>query len=394
MLINRVLMVVFIIASAVFASCYGGNVSYALFYMSLSLPVISVLYTFYVYIRFRIYQEIGQRMVVKGDFVPYSFTLANEDYITFRSIKVNFLHDKSTIVNVDDIKEYCLLPGQSEKMETYLRCNYRGEYYVGASSVDIIDFLYLFKITYPISSKLKVTVLPRVVNIPRLSIAPAVKDVKNTSYLSDQVLDTMDLETRKYMAGDSKKQIHWKISAKRGQLFSRKFTSNPREEMVIFMDLSPVQADELTSVIAEDQIIEGTLSIANYCRKNNIGVRICYQQAGLKSIYIGSKTDFDYFYRLTCQIHFNATVPVEKLLKDSQVYMESSGFCIVITHKITFELFKIMTGLAENGYELSLLLICDALGEEEEELIKSLKLSGILVKQVTREDEIGEVLKA
>lgn len=94
MFINRIIMLILIIASAIFASHYGGNVSYALFYMSLSVPVVSILYTFYVYIRFRIYQEIGQRLVVKGDFIPYSFTLANEDYITFRSIKVNFFHDK------------------------------------------------------------------------------------------------------------------------------------------------------------------------------------------------------------------------------------------------------------------------------------------------------------
>lgn len=173
MLVNRILLLVFIIASGVFASHYGGNVSYALFYMSLFIPAVSLLYTFYVYIRFRIFQEIGQRVVVKGDLIPYSFTLANEDYITFRSVKVNFLHDKSTISSAEDIREYCLLPGQSETMETTLRCNYRGEYYVGANTVDIIDYLYLFKITYPITSKLKVTVLPRVIQIPRIEFVPA-----------------------------------------------------------------------------------------------------------------------------------------------------------------------------------------------------------------------------
>jgi hypothetical protein len=53
-----------------------------------------------------------------------------------------------------------------------------------------------------------------------------------------------------------------------------------------------------------------------------------------------------------------------------------------------------MLGLSENGKDLSLLLIRDTVGADEEEMVKSLKLSGILVKQVTREDEIGEVLKA
>ena len=394
MFVNRILMLILIIASAIFASYYGGNVSYALFYMSLSIPLVSALYTLYVYVRFRIYQDIGQRIVVKGDLTPYSFTLANEDFITFRSIKVNFLHDKSSIANIEDIKEYCLLPGQSERMETHLRCSYRGEYFVGASSVDIIDFLYLFKITYPITSKLKVTVLPRVVNVSRLSIAPAVKDVKNTPYLRNLSLDAMDLETRKYISGDSKKQIHWKVSARRNQLFSRKFTSNPKTEMAILMDLRPTQEDSLTATIIEDQIIEGTLAVANYCKANNTGVKIYYDQSGIKNIFIGGKTDFDLFYRLTVQMYFHATVPIESILVDSLNYTENTGCYIVITHEITFELYKVMLGLSENGKELSLLLIRDTIGTDEEEMVKDLKLSGILVKQVTREDEIGEVLKA
>lgn len=394
MFINRILMMILIIASAIFASHYGGNVSYAFFYMSLSIPVVSILYTFYVYMRFRIYQEIGQRIVVKGDLIPYSFTLANEDYITFRSIKVNFLHDKSSIGNMDDIRDYCLLPGQSEKMETYLRCSYRGEYYVGASTVDIIDYLYLFKITYPINSKLKVTVLPRVVNIPRLSIAPSVKDVKNTPYLRNTSLDAMDLETRNYISGDSLKQIHWKVSARRNQLFSRKFISNPKTETAVLMDLRPVQEDSLTAIITEDQIIEATLAIANYCKENNTRVKIYYEQAGIKNISIGGKTDFDLFYRLTIQMHFHSAVSVESILRDSLNFTENTGFYIVITHEITFELYKVMLGLSDNGNDLSLLLIRDTVEADEAEMIRSLRLSGILVKQVTREDEIGEVLKA
>lgn len=394
MFINRIIILILIIASAIFASYYGGNVSYALFYMSLSIPAVSALYTLYVYIRFRIYQDIGRRIVVKGDLTPYAFTLANEDYITFRSIKVNFLHDKSSIANINDIREYCLLPGQSERLETHLRCSYRGEYFVGASSVDITDFLYLFKITYPITSKLKVTVLPRVVNIPRLSLAPAIKDVKNTPYLRNLTMDAMDLETRKYISGDSKKQIHWKLSARRNQLFSRKFTSNPKTEMAILMDLRPTQEDSLTATIIEDQIIEGTLAVANYCKANNTGVKIYYDQSGIKNIFIGGKADFDLFYRLTVQMHFHATVPVESILKDSLSFTENTGCYIVITHEITFELYKVMLGLSENGNDLSLLLIRDTIGANEEEMVKDLKLSGILVKQVTREDEIGEVLKA
>jgi hypothetical protein len=164
--------------------------------------------------------------------------------------------------------------------------------------------------------------------------------------------------------------------------------------MAILMDLRPVREDSLTAIITEDQIIEGTLAVANYCKENNTEVKVFYEQGGIKNISIGGKRDFDLFYRLTVQMHFHSTVPVESILEDSLNFTENTGFYIVITHEITFELYKVMLGLSENGNDLSLLLVRDTVTADEEEMVKDLKLSGILVKQVTREDEIGEVLKA
>ncbi|WMJ85270.1 DUF58 domain-containing protein [Anaerocolumna sp. MB42-C2] len=394
MFFNRLILFILIIASGIFASNFGGNVSYALFYMSLCIPVISLIYTYYVYIRFRIYQDIGQRVLVKGDLIPYSFTIANEDYITFRSVKVNFLHDKSTIWNAEELRKYCLLPGQTEKMETKLRCNYRGEYYVGANTVEIIDYLYLFRITYPIASKLKVTVLPRIVSIPRLGIAPVKKDVKISSYVRNAEQDTMDIDTRKYQTGDSIKQIHWKLSAKKNQLFSRSYSTNPKSEVIILMDLRQIQEDNLTTVIVEDQIIESVLAIANYCKDNKTDARVYYEQSGLKTEVIRGKTDFDLFYKRCVEIHFNSQVPIEEILGESKNYGAENSFYVLITHNLNFELYKSMLEVSENGSELSLLLIRDKVNSDEEEIVKSMKLAGITVKLVTREDDIGEVLNA
>jgi hypothetical protein len=178
MKINRLICIAAIIGSSVYASYYGGNVSYALFYLTLLMPAIAFLYTVYVYFRFKLYQTMGSYLVTKGEWNEYSFVVANEDFITFRNIKVNFLSDKSTIEATSQVTEYSLLPSESEKLETRIKCNYRGEYYVGVDSIEVTDFLYLFTITYPMGSKLKAYVLPRVVPIEQLGIAPPQNDVK------------------------------------------------------------------------------------------------------------------------------------------------------------------------------------------------------------------------
>lgn len=392
MLLNRILLVIFIIASGVFGSLYGGNVSYAIFYMSLTIPLVSFIYTFYVYVRFRLYQEIGRRVVVKGDLTPYSFTIANEDYITFRSIKVNFLSDKSTISNAEGIQEYCLLPNSLETLKTNIRCHYRGEYYIGANTVDIIDFLYLFKITYPVKSKLKVSVLPRVVAINHLSLAPPQKDNKNTPYIQNTEKEYMDIDTRKYVSGDSRKQIHWKVSARRNELYSRNFVTNPKSEVVIYMDLQTIKEDDLTTIITEDKIIESTLAIINYCKDNNTRARIYYDQDGVQSITIGGKVDFDLFYQQCVTARFRADYTLDHLIDFSQIYEGTGNFNIIITHQLTQDLYKSILSLFEKGNDIAVLLIQDISSDVEEDIIESLRVSGITTLRITREDDIGEVL--
>ncbi len=392
MLFSRIILMILIIASGIFASFYGGNVSYAFFYFSLMIPVISFAYTFYVFVCFRLFQDIGQRIVVKGDLTPYAFTLGNENYITFRSIKVNFLHDKSIILNTDNMKEYCLLPGASETTETKLRCNYRGIYYVGASSVDITDFLYLFRITYPVQSKVSVTVLPRVVQIDRLGIVPAQKDTKNLPYYLNQPHDTMDIVTRKYQLGDSKKQIHWKATAKRNELFSRTFIANPKSETIIIMDLQELKEDELTTYIIEDQIIESALAITNYLKNNNTHVSVYYEHGGLQKAEVRSKVDFDIFYQMCVSMSFHSNVTVENILNLSRNVCMQGSFVIVLTHNLTEELYYHMVALSQQGNDLALLLMRDKIDPDKESLLVDLKLAGISFRLITREDEIREVL--
>lgn len=389
--ISQIIMLLSIIASGIFASFFGGNVPYAFFYLFLTIPMVSFLYTFYVYTRFRLYQKMGSYIVVKGELTPYSFTVANEDFITFSSIRVNFLSDKSTILNADRVENYCLLPNTSKKMETSIRCNYRGEYFIGIESVEIKDFLNLYSITYPIQTKLKVTVLPRIVHLNTMNITPAQKDAKSVLSFLFRDKDTLDMETRPYQVGDSKKQIHWKMSAKMNILQSRKMVTDPKASIVFIMDLSHIQEKEELKYIYEDQIIECSLAMVNYCKDNNTKSTIYFEYNGLKRVDIHSKVDFDLFYQLCVQFHFRSTMTLDHIVSESSKNGGNDNFYIVITHKITHEFILKAILLRERGNDIGILLISD-LVDEDDNYIRELKESGILVKVITREDSISEVL--
>lgn len=392
MKLNRLIFAVVIIGSSIFASYFGGNISYALFYLSIFIPIVAFLYTLYVYFRFKIYQKMDAYLVVKGDWTTYSFVIANEDYITFRNVKVNFLRDRSTIEAAHQIAEYSLLPNESERLETRIKCNYRGEYYVGVDSIEVTDFLYLFNITYPITSKLKVIVLPRVVSLERLGIAPPQVDVKNPTRAGNLAEEELDTEMRKYNPGDSRKRIHWKASARMQELISRKYQHIPKAEIVLFMDLMKIKEDELKVVMAEDKIIESVLAISNYYALRGSSSQIIYEMDGKQRIEINTKEDFNVFYKACVRIRFSSQLPISELLRERLLRKEEGLFCVVATHGLTKELYLAAMQAISGGNHVCILLISDDVSEETKELMNGMKVSGIELHQIMSEDEIADIL--
>lgn len=392
MKLNRLICISAIIGSGVFASYYGGNAVYALFYLTVLIPIIAFLYTVYVYFRFRLYQEIGSHLVTKGEWNDYSFIIANEDIITYRNIKVNFLSDKSTIEAANQITEYSLMPNEKEKLETRVKCHFRGEYYVGVNSIEVTDFLNLFTITYPMASKLKAFVLPRVVQIEQLAIAPPQMDVKNPMRFSNDAQEELDTEIRKYNPGDSRKRIHWKASARMREFISRKYQYIPKAQTVVFMDLVKIKDEELKVVSYEDKIIECVLAIANYYAKRNIVSHIIYDQEGVKQIPIATNDDFNVFYKACVTLHFHGVLPVNELINERLNHGEEGMFYVIVAHSLTKELYLAALKALSCQNTVSILFISDDVSENTRKLIDSMKISGIGIYQIMSEDEIAGVL--
>jgi hypothetical protein len=277
-------------------------------------------------------------------------------------------------------------------METRIKCNYRGEYYVGVDSIEVTDFLYLFSITYPMTSKLKAYVLPRVVPIEQLGIAPSENDVKNPMRFSNSAEEELDTEIRKYYPGDSRKRIHWKASAKMRELVSRKYQHIPKAEIAIFMDLTKVKEDELKVTIAEDKIIESVLAISNFYALRRTPSHIIYDMDGRNNIQVGSRDDFSAFYKACVKIRFIGTVPIYDLVRERLLRGEEGMFYVIVTHFLTKELYMTAMQAVSNQNSVSILLISDDVSEGTKQLMEGLKLSGIGIYQIMSEDEIAGIL--
>ncbi len=385
---NRLIMLLFIILTGVFGSYYGGYVSYGLFYFSLLIPVISLIYLAYVYFRFRVYQLIDHKTVVKGEHVPYQFILSNEDFLAFTNVRVTFKEDYSKVENVTSDTSHCLLPGDRFEQETTLSCFYRGEYLVGAEYVYVTDYLNLFEMKYLAPSPITVKVLPRVIRLKNLKI---VTESEGKTQKYNPVVDQRvpDVEVRNFVPGDSRKMIHWKTAARQNKLMVRKYTEEPKTEIVITMDFRKKEIGERERFILEDKMIETFLSISEFYYRNNTPIKVIYDNKNISYMNVIKKNDFDRLFELCTEIYFRAKSSTEQLMEYSNRILQNRMYQVVLTHCLDEDLVRACYNNVRLGNDLVVIYI----GDEPTSHIQDKLDNKITFIHIPSEEDITSILE-
>ncbi len=353
---RKLIYLLFLIGATVLVSFRGGNISYMLFYFILILPVLAILYSLYVYFRFKIVQEVS-RTVVKATEVPYRLILANEDPIPFTDITLHYYSDMVTIEECKETSNLSLLAYQDTKVETKMYCKYRGTYPVGVKSVSVTDFLGLFTITYPMMTQVRLTAKPRILPLELLKTEIQKKDPKNNIFSASKLQNLPDFEIRPYHPGDPLKYVHWKNSAKTGELLVRKQMPEELFETVIIMDLSPIEGDTEKRLQREDNVIEATLAFVHDYYMKQIPIRVVYMEDKnqLKEVLIDTRKNFDQFYDTCANLAFTSAAPLEAVMKEYARQTVHNYSMILITSAITEQLSLYL--LSKHGAENEIVLI-------------------------------------
>ena len=83
---------------------------------------------------------------------------------------VSFYGAKTIFENQFQVRKFSLLPFSSRNYAFELQCNYRGNYEIGISSIEIEDFFGLFKFRYNVFEPKQVTVYPRIIYLDKFRL--------------------------------------------------------------------------------------------------------------------------------------------------------------------------------------------------------------------------------
>ena len=346
---NRVIMIMIIFGAVSFTSIVGGPFSYAILYGVLMLPIASFLYMVYVFYRFKLFQTIDGSIMIKGQEVDYRYVLANEDYLHYKGLVINFLLDYSK-VSVDNFEEkVSLLPREKHEGKGRLTCLYRGEYKVGIESVEVKDLLGLFSIKQGKPSTISARVYPQVIKLSSLAALSFDDDSKMLPFYFSNKNEIPDSESRLYVYGDASKTINWKISAKYNELFVRHYIDVPKEGTIIILDTSVISGDIGDKIVIEDALLEITLAISNYYVAKKMEAELLFYTNKMHHFQVRSKEDFNYFYDTTALMDFNGSVKVEDLIDDYLLGSDHFNTVIFVTALVSKDLIKSMVKVADKN---------------------------------------------
>lgn len=351
------------ILSLVAISCYGGAVSYGIFFGLTFIPVISLIYLCYVYFRFRIYQEVESRNMVCGQPMPYYFVLRNDDYSAFTGVSVQMYSSFSYVEEMPEKQEYELLPGEKFTYQTKIVCKYRGEYEIGVKEIVVTDFFRLFKLVYAIPSPIKALALPKLVHVEQLKSMEEAAALQNKDSLTNQM--QMDTVVRNYVEGDSLKRIHWKASAREQKLMVRNLTGEEKSGITLICDTKRYYDSNKSYLPLENKIMETLLAIGLYFSEKGMSYTVCYGQNGIRTRQVEGIKGFEGFYGEAAHIIFDKDEKTNETVRlmTEQGIASASKLIFLIVHEIDDMMFKQIKQLCAGGVTLLVYLVTDEDGE-------------------------------
>ncbi|NLC68550.1 MAG: DUF58 domain-containing protein [Clostridiaceae bacterium] len=395
---NRILYLCLLLLSFSFVYFYGGQVPYMLFFTTLLLAFLSLVYTIIIYLRFKYHQEIDKKYIVKGDTIKFSFIISNEDFLFYPYISIKFFGTETIFSEQFKTRTLSLMPFSERVYSFTLSCKYCGNYEIGVSRIEIEDFLGLFRLVYEVPFPLSINVYPRIIMIDRLRLK---MDFFSESYyvLDSKYEDIGALQDiRKYTYGDSLKKIHWKLTAKLNELMIRKFQSASEASVIIALDLKKNNFSSEQNTIIEDKLIESAVAINYYCLYSWIPVKLVYYTKEIVTINASSPFDFQNIYNRLAEIRFASEFSISETL---DVYIRNSAVktnLLILTSNLSYDLYDVVYYANFSGFHSVVVYVSPSEftggeNEQAESIMSAIPRIGAHIYKINASDDIKPVLE-
>lgn len=396
---NKIIFIL-IPGSLIFALFWGGKLPYFIFTSIITTIALSFLWIRYTVKRITIYQKSIKYLAYVGENIKIKTIIYNDSILPLPCIEIE--NDKISKITGKAIQKniVSIMPLSSKGIDYNIECKYRGVYDLGPINVTVSDVFGFFTFKRQIKCDGKLIIYPKVAIIQRFNIKP--RQIFGTVTTNEKTNEdyTSISDIKKYSTGDSFKSIHWKVSAKKGELYVKNFDMGGSSESYIFLNLyhddyyydSDCLNIDLYRRDIEEKLVECGVSIIRYMLSKNINTGLYANSK--RMIYAKGRDlkEFKIFLDELIVAQSDGCVPIEDMIDSKIKLLPNGSSIIIITPFISSNLIEKILSLKHNGFDVVVIYIIND-NSVPEDAIKILYSSQIKLLKVGIDDDIKASLE-
>jgi len=321
---NRVLYGLLLGSVTIAAIAYGDPFMFMTLYALVSMPVISLIFALFTLYGLGITQKAEKSIVTKGDSNRYFITFRNRTPAGFGAVKCYFVGEHFAIQTDAEAKTIDVRPFMSPFSITInFMIKYRGRYQLGLDSLEVVDFLRLFRLRRKLSTRLNILAYPQLTSLEYLGVAMHLMSKAPANISLAQEDNTEITDVRHYLPSDPIKKVHWKLTAKRGEWIVKNYQSSALNTMTVMLDSNKILLPYKTSVMLEDKMIEYAVSVVQYCLRSQMPVELLFgRNIRERGQHIG---DFESLYDILANVSFESNEANDPIHEDLNRFLNESS---------------------------------------------------------------------
>ncbi|MGB9809279.1 MAG: DUF58 domain-containing protein [Caldanaerobacter sp.] len=289
-----------------------------------------------------------------GGETEYEINLINNSFLPVFNIEVR---DYSTLSGEFGLIEGYVPSFKNKKFKKKFTLMRRGIYFIGPFELKFQDPFEIFAKVKFYDQKVRLKVYPKVKDMrPNLKAAQQLGMVESKNRAFEDYANMLQL--RKYVPGDSIKRIHWKVSAKKGELYAKEFQISAMSEIYLLWDLNKNHFLEDTEGKLDEDCAECMVSLTKYALLSGIPVNLLDYSTGRVQVRGRDIKDFEAFMEASIN---NFPVYDKGILEFEDLYaiVPRDATFIVITPHIDNVMLGKLHELQDRGVEVIIYYVND-----------------------------------
>lgn len=350
--INKKILFLCIVAFG-FAYISGGNLPYSIFYVFTVTIVLGMIYMLIV----------KKSLHAKFEYDKVVFNVSDKINIKIAVVNLGMLPAPYVCVKSKILGgliegyhgDLIFLGGKGKKwINNEITFTKRGIYDFGNISVTANDLFCILRLVKNIHNKLNITVYPKVYQLRDSDLRRGQDDYGNIVNSKSGIDDLTFIKSiRKYNTGDNLKRVHWKLSAKHGELYVKNFDMVSGEKCKIFINMHRDNLLNNSTGVIEENMVDFCASLAKYMMINRIKTRLFIHSKHQKNIKVESKEDFLGFMEYLLKCKSDGTFEFANFIRSNLQHVPSGNSIIIVSIAIDDNLRNLIVNLKGRGYKVN-----------------------------------------